>query len=115
MGLDMYVYRNDKEVAYWRKANQIRGWFARHASIENCESTPLTKEMLIELVDDCKAVINNHSLARFILPTTDGFFFGSQAYDDWYYHDLTQTVSMLEPIINETDWDNDDVSYFEWW
>ena len=39
MGLDMYLYKKVKnakkqEVAYWRKANQIRGWFVRHGLIE---------------------------------------------------------------------------------
>ena len=124
MGLDMYLFRREKgnendealnQVAYWRKANQIRSWFARATHIENCELAPVTKEMLVQLRQECKAVLKHHDLADSLLPTSNGFFFGSTEYGEWYFEDLKETVDMLSLVINETDWEREDVYYYEWW
>lgn len=124
MGLDMYLFKREKgnnkeealhEVAYWRKANQIRSWFARATHIENCELAPVTREMLVQLRQECKAVLQHHDLAETMLPTSRGFFFGSTDYDDYYYEVLNDTVAMLSSVINETDWEREDVYYSEWW
>lgn len=119
MGLDMYMFKRKKaveEVAYWRKANQVREWFAN--TLENFHDngdTPVTREELEELVDTCKKVLSNHELASELLPTSAGFFFGSQAYDDGYFYDLEITVEMLTKIIEETDWETEEVLYSEWY
>ena len=128
MGLDMYLQRKDKnvlpnkegawdEVMYWRKANQIREWFAIHLEngVENCQFSYVTKENLEDLMSTCKTVLNDRSRAHILLPTSSGFFFGSTDYDEWYFSDLEKTVEKLEEIIEETDWDNEDVAYYEWW
>lgn len=116
MGLDMYLYRNKREeVGYWRKANQIRNWLDKHVGVENTTMTELSKETLEELLNDCKRVLENHILAPLVLPTSSGFFFGSTAYDEWYFDDLEQTVEMLERVIAETDWDSETIEYYEWW
>jgi hypothetical protein len=128
MGLDMYLERKSKnslpdaegaweEVMYWRKANQIREWFAEHLEegVKNCRFSYVTKENLEDLIKDCKIVLCNHSLAGDILPTSSGFFFGSTDYDEWYFKDLEETIEKLEEVIEETDWDNEDVAYYEWW
>lgn len=128
MGLDMWLERKSKnekpdtdgvwnEVMYWRKANQIREWFAVNLEegVENCRFSYVTKENLEDLVKDCKTVLDNHNKAHTLLPTSDGFFFGSTEYDDWYFKDLEETVKSLKSIIKETDWENEDVAYYEWW
>lgn len=121
MGLDMWLERRpkteSKEVAYWRKANQVREWFANRKEdyfVDNGR-TPIEKEDLEALVADCKAVLANHELAEELLPTSSGFFFGSEAYDEWYFQDLEDTVEMLTKVIRETDWDKEEVSYVEWY
>ena len=120
MGLDMYLFRREKrpageEVAYWRKANQIREWFASHVGVDNCREAPVTKEILMKLRHDCKRVLDNHELAEKILSTSEGFFFGSTDYDEWYFQDLEDTIVALDKIIKETDWDKEEVYYYEWW
>lgn len=69
MGLDMYLEKKKKgasndeyeEVAYWRKANQIRQWFVNHIEEfnedDNCEYFTVTKELLERLVMDCYCVL----------------------------------------------------------
>lgn len=114
-----YVVEGDYEVAYWRKANQIRQWFVNHIeefnSDDNCEYYKITKELLVELITDCKAVLNNHDLATELIPTSSGFYFGSTEYDEWYYKDLEDTIKMCEDVIETTDWDNEVVVYTESW
>ena len=120
MGLDMYLFKRQQarqEVGYWRKANQIRNWFDTHLSdgVENCTEKLVTREILHELRDDCLKVLADHSLAEELLPTCSGFFFGSTEYDEYYFEDLKDTVEMVTKILQETDWDTEEIVYYEWW
>ena len=45
--------------------------------------------------------IENSELARDLLPTQDGFFFGSTSYDEWYLDDLRSYVKQAEEIERE--------------
>lgn len=115
---------NWNEVAYWRKANEIHRWFIDYLGLDsdfNCEYAEVTKEDLEELVDTCKLVLEHKDkcdatkVAMENLPTQGGFFFGGTDYDDYYYEDLENTVSQMERVINETDWENEIVAYSCWW
>lgn len=46
-------------------------------------------------------VIAQAELANKLLPTQDGFFFGSTDYDQYYLGDLQDTVAQLEPLLTE--------------
>lgn len=56
-----YVVEGDDEIAYWRKANQIRQWFVNHIKEfnddDNCGYYKVTKELLEKLIFDCQAVL----------------------------------------------------------
>ena len=81
----------------------------------DCVAFPLTREQLIKLRDDCAAVLNGDVLAEEVLPTSDGFFFGNTEYDEWYFKDLEYTYKEVDRVIKETDWDAEEVCYYEWW
>ena len=49
------------------------------------------------------------------LPTTSGCFFGSQEYRDWYVSDLKAIVAAFEKILDETDFDVEQVLMYCWW
>ena len=130
MGLDMYLYKrkknedhlNEEEVCYWRKANQVRRWFVKHLEGMNrnsdCEYFNVTKEILEQLVEDCKTVLehkNVNGCAMLAMPTESGFFFGSTEYDEWYFGQLESTVNEIEKVIETTDWETEVVEYYEWW
>ena len=95
------------EVGYWRKANQIHNWFMQNCAerdeydnpIDDCRPVEITVDKLEELLDTCKKVLADHSLAKELLPTADGFFFGSTEYDDYYFGELEQTVEIIEPVL----------------
>lgn len=52
-------------------------------------------------------IIKNPEIAKELLPTQEGFFFGSTEYDEWYLQTLQDTMNQLEPILeeySEDDW-----------
>lgn len=131
MGLDMYLYARKKgencadedednyEVAYWRKANQIRNWFINHIPYfsyeDNLGEYDISKELLIQLYCDVKTVLKNHKLADKLFPTSSGFFFGSTEYDEYYFKTLRYTKKILEEIFNDINFDREQIYYTEWW
>jgi len=86
------------EVAYWRKANHIHNWFVNNVQdgVDECIKTWVGTEKLGELLALCKAVLKDHSKAEALLPTVSGFLFGSTEYDDAYYIDIKDTITMIE-------------------
>lgn len=60
-------------------------------------------------------VIENNLMAKTLLPTQSGFFFGSTEYDQWYLEDIQYTVSVLEEVLNDTDFDQEVVMYRSSW
>lgn len=46
-------------------------------------------------------LINNIEEIKELLPTADGFFFGSTEYDEYYLEDIKNTIEILEKVIKE--------------
>jgi hypothetical protein len=59
--------------------------------------------------------IKDPTLAKQLLPVTEGFFFGSAGYDEWYYHDLVYTRSLLTEILNDPNIHKADYYYSSSW
>ena len=89
------------EVAYWRKANAIHGWFTQYAEEDNCTPIYFTREQIADLLGTCKQVLeaNSKDVAEELLPPTAGFFFGSQEIDDWYWEDVKETAKILDEVL----------------
>lgn len=92
-----------EEVGYWRKANQIHQWFVENVQggEDNCAEYYVGSDKLEELLDLCKKVQTDNSLAEDLLPTQGGFFFGGTQYDEWYFKDIDNTIDILEKILDE--------------
>lgn len=105
--VDAVFRTTDYRVGYWRKANEIHNWFLEKCGprddtgevIDDCRDIHIDTESLEKLLEDCKQVLNDHSLAPTVLPTQSGFFFGSTEYDEYYFEDLQDTIKILEPVI----------------
>lgn len=91
----------NKSIAYWRKANQIHLWFVTNVQggKDDCGEYEVQITDLEDLVDVCQKVLDDRSLARTLLPTNSGFFFGSTDYDEDYFWQLKETIEMLAPFI----------------
>ena len=110
----------EEEVGYWRKSNQIHNWFVQNVQngTDDCGTYFVSEEQLEELLELCKRVIENNELADELLPSTDGFFFGSTDYDEWYFKDLTNTIKIIETLLSERNEDgylDGDIYYHSSW
>ncbi len=90
------------KIGYWRKANQIHQWFVDHCQNgeDDCRETYFPREKVEELRDTCRKVLADHSLAEELLPSQEGFFFGSTEYDTYYFEDLERTVKILDNALS---------------
>lgn len=106
----------ESEVCYWRKVNQIHRWFVENVQDGNddCEKYPVTKETIRRLLADVLRVLDDNDRAAEILPTQEGFFFGSVRYDEGYYNDLKATKTMLLSLLHEWD-DESEYHYLSSW
>jgi hypothetical protein len=86
-----------EEVGSWRKANAIHRWFVEGVGggVDECQPIPVTADELEELLRRIEAVLTHPELAERILPTQEGFFFGSTDYGEAYREDLELTQRIL--------------------
>lgn len=96
------------KVAYWRKANAVHGWFVTNCQDgeDNCQTSYVSRDQLTELVDICKKVLADNSLASELLPVQEGFFFGGTEYDEWYMGNVQYTADAIGKLLTlPTDWE----------
>lgn len=60
-------------------------------------------------------IISDTKLAEELLPTIDGFFFGSTAYNADYYKDLLNTIDILKGTLETTDFKTQTIFYSSSW
>jgi hypothetical protein len=86
------------DAGYWRKANAIHDWFVREVQggEDECKPHYVSRDQLQQLKESCEEVLIKKDKAPELLPTTNGFFFGSTDYDQYYFEDLTATVEIVD-------------------
>tara|TARA_R100000654_G_scaffold27319_1_gene51324 strand:- start:405 stop:980 length:576 start_codon:yes stop_codon:yes gene_type:complete len=88
-------------LASWRKANQIHNYIVREIGkgIDDQKPIYLTDEHLEQILDVIREVGNDPVKAKKLLPPVEGFFFGSQEIDSYYWQDLAYTRKTLKKIL----------------
>ena len=61
------------------------------------------------------STIEDSSVAKELLPTTDGFFFGGTDYDEYYYLDVKNTVDIIKDVLKTTNFRHEIVIYHSSW
>ncbi len=102
---DMPSISIEMKVGQWRKSNHIHEYFVNNCQNgeDDCRMSYVSREKITELLDLCKQVLADHSKADELLPTAQGFFFGSTEYGEWYFSDVEDTVSILENALSVGD------------
>ena len=88
-------------IACWRKANQIHHFIVENygKGVDDCKSIYLTDGQLGQILDAIKEVGNDPVKAEKLLPPTEGYFFGTQEIDKYYWQDLAYTKEVLEKTL----------------
>jgi hypothetical protein len=97
---------------YFRKVNFVYRYFANKLVDERCFAD---KDDIEELISRCDKVLADHSLAQELLPTTDGFFFGSTDYDEWYFNDVEDCKKQMEDLLSKYDEETDVIFFVMSW
>jgi hypothetical protein len=63
-----------------------------------CQERAVSHELLNQLRSDIAAVLDAPKRAASILPPQSGFFFGSTKIDEGYWHDLKETLVVLDKV-----------------
>lgn len=99
MGLDMYLYLEDKETSeiieysYYRKFNALQGYFVKNFDIPNCGRIGLNHETIDDVYQLLNEVRYDREKAGVLLPTFPGPFFGSYEYDRIYHGYIDQAAA----------------------
>lgn len=89
---------NFEFLAYFRKVNFLFEFFS--GSLNEEETTAvITRGEMEGLIEKCEFVLNNRDKASEILPTCDGFFFGSLDYDDYYFESVAKVLLSFQVIL----------------
>lgn len=114
---DMCVKELSYEAGYWRKANQIHKWFVDNVQggVDNCGEYLVSVADLEKLLALVNEVLTHTKKAKDLLPTSNGFFFGSDLYDDGYYDDLIHTKAIIENVLSMPDLSKYDIYYSSSW
>lgn len=94
MGLDQDLMKINKEggrdieVKYWRKNNQLQGFFEHYYDQQNCENTNVTEELVEKLLEEIDKG----------LPATSGFFYGNWLMSEEETQELKE---LFEEVLND--------------
>jgi hypothetical protein len=106
MGLDqrLSIAHEDKEVWVqdFRKVNFLHRWIEQNCNeghSTNCDDIPLNLEQIAGLEQACEAVLATPEMAPLMLPTQEGFFFGSYEYDEYYFDDVRDVLRACREIL----------------
>jgi hypothetical protein len=101
---------NTERVAYivelvmeWRKFNALHKWFVDNVQdgVDDCRESYVDVDDLKMLLETLTYVLENKDTATELLPPTNGFFFGTDVMDKWYWNDIESTIIQLKNILEE--------------
>lgn len=105
MGLDIYFHKvRREEVGYFRKVNFLVAFFEEKGfNVETQADYYIDREDIEDLIERCKKVLESHDSAPELLPTMDGFFFGSTDYDEYYFEDVSEVLQFSKELLLKFD------------
>ncbi|WP_271311506.1 hypothetical protein [Yersinia intermedia] len=78
-----------EKIGYYLKFNALLNWVDTHvAEVDNCVDVPLSHSHLETLSKTLSQLTTEN--CHDVFPALDGFFFGSQTYDENYWSEVTR-------------------------
>ena len=95
-------------TAYFRKVNCIYAYFSERLEDEKCI---VDKSDIVDIMQRAIRILESkdEELAKEILPTQGGFFFGSTDYDEYYYEDMIEILKEFGKLLKE--WKDDELCF----
>ena len=93
------------ELAYYRKVNFLYRYFSDYMDANGIMAV-VDKYAIEDIIECCKEVLADNSKAEELLPTVNGFFFGSTEYDKYYFKEVAKVLKDFEKILQEFDMEN---------
>jgi hypothetical protein len=112
---DIYGASVQVTCAYWRKANQIHNWFVANVqdNVDNCREYYVSHDKLRELKTICEQAYNERNPS--LLPTAEGYFFGDNDINQYYWGDVKDTIEQLNRILTLPDFKELSFTYQSSW
>ena len=120
------------KISYWRKFNALHYYIINHFANgrDECQKVYLLNSDLLEILEVLKKVeksfetakikeekddyiIYENPIAEKLLPTQDGFFFGSLNYDSFYLNDVKMSIKIFEEVLKLLEETNDYCIYYQ--
>jgi hypothetical protein len=100
-----------EQVMEWRKFNALHKWFVDNVQegVDDCKECFVDESDLKMLLETLTYVLENKDSAETILPTAQGFFFGSDEIDEYYWEEVKSTIIQLKDLLEE---DNKGASFY---
>lgn len=100
-----------EQVMEWRKFNALHKWFVDNVQegVDDCKECFVDESDLKMLLETLTYVYDNKDTAETILPTAQGFFFGSDEIDEYYWEEVKSTIIQLKDLLEE---DNKSASFY---
>lgn len=85
-----------QEVGYWRKFNALHGFIVDNFAngVDNCQDIWLD-------YDDVESILKALKDTENPIKPVEGFFFGSQDMDEWYYEDVKKAIEVFEAVLKD--------------
>ena len=95
-------YGNVNYTDEFIKFNALHGYIVDNFADgeDNCQEIVLTKTDIEDILVNLEMVKANHSLAEELLPNHEGFFFGSQEYDEDYFENVYYSIELFKKILS---------------
>ena len=99
----IYDTKLGEEILYYRKVNFLVPFFQNSVLHEEMGFilSSVHKDEIKDLIDSCEMVLKNRKKAPEILPTEEGFFFGSTEYDDHYFMHVQNVLNDFKMLLKD--------------
>ena len=108
------VTREDLEELRDKCKEILEGCVQVRGKVKNGSRLDQKTNQLVPIYED-GLLVANPEICKKLLPCTDGYFFGSDEYDQWYMRDIQYTFEKISKVLEETDFENQMIYYRSSW